>query len=337
MNRFRRLLSLIVLTVIATGGASAVGPVAAGAITTAPAAVGSIAITSHGANRIVQSTGNLYWTENQSASSGFQTSLVWRASKSNTPGHEIPLYSETRTGRFSFGDVVWAKVGTTFYGYFVANYDDLGVSYIKRIHLSPGTGVTLATTTNMIGTRDLATDGTNLYWADANGLRKMSIGGGPVQTLRSGTTFTRVGLDATRVFYSSGASIYSVPKVGGTSTTQVTGDTTVTSLFVQTSPFTVIHWGEHGGAVRSKSTLSGSITTTHQSTSFTRSVTSVSFDGSHVLWTDCSASNCSVRSQSGNSAPVLLDIACCGVMREVLGDATATFWTDGSTIRKHAT
>ncbi len=53
----------------------------------------------------------------------------------------------------------------------------------------------LATSPAAIGNRDLVTDWSSLYWADAHGIRKMAITGGTVHTLVSGQTFAHLGLD----------------------------------------------------------------------------------------------------------------------------------------------
>ncbi len=95
----------------------------------------------------------------------------------------------------NFEAITYANVGGTWYGYFVANYPSQNESQIKRVPLTGGAAVVLATSPAAIGNRDLVTDGSSLYWADADGIRKMAVTGGTVQTLVSGQTFAHLGLD----------------------------------------------------------------------------------------------------------------------------------------------
>jgi hypothetical protein len=80
----------------------------------------------------------------------------------------------------------------------------------------------------------------------------------------------------------------------------------------------VIYWGDAGGAVRSH----------------VRVTTSVYFDGTRVLWTDCGSSGnqCSVRKRQGGTTTI---VSSGGVgAGNVQGDATAMFWGDHS-VRKY--
>jgi hypothetical protein len=158
--------------------------------------------------RVIQSTGNLYWTANQTQA-GMSQVDVFRASKDNKPGQELILYQESQsaTSPVDFAAITYANVGGTWYGYFVANYPAEAESQIMRVPLAGGAGVVLAISPAVIGDRDLMTDWSFLYWADADGIRKMAIAGGPVQTLVSGTAFAHLGLDGSLLYYSSGNSI----------------------------------------------------------------------------------------------------------------------------------
>jgi hypothetical protein len=255
-------------------------------------------------NGLAPSTGNLYWTSDSTAyrvqPSGaitvVYTGHVWRASKSNVPGHEIQLYSEAHDYPVDFQSITWALVGGQYYGYFVANYKSLGISQIKRVSLAGGAATTLVTSPAAIGARDLVNDGSYLYWADAGGIRKMPIGGGPVTTLVAGTTFSHVGLDATRVFYASGASIMTVAKAGGTPSVFVTASSAIRAMYVlPQNPNTQVYWGEANGAVHSYP----SYVTTYQAPAPGVSISSVSVGttnsfGSWVMWGQCVSGSCGV-------------------------------------------
>lgn len=151
--------------------------------------------------RLIQSTGNLYWSSNpwvieiQHASKlNVPAPAIFRASKSSQPGEEVALYTESGTGgewtSSEFGALTFAKVDDEFYGYFVANYTDKSqtTSQIKRIPLGAVTSsghadVLLDPAPATIGLGDLVTDGSFLCWADSEGIRSMPIGGGTVTPL----------------------------------------------------------------------------------------------------------------------------------------------------------
>ena len=128
---------------------------------------------------------------------GISQADVFRASKDNEPGQERILYQQSRpaTSPVDFEAITYANVGGTWYGYFVANYPRQKKSRIMRVPLAGGAAVVLATSPAVIGDRDLVTDWSFLYWADANGIRRMAITGGRVQRLVSGKTFAHLGID----------------------------------------------------------------------------------------------------------------------------------------------
>lgn len=318
---------------VGTVAVAVVGMIApsAPALAAAPTTVATEAPT-----RLVQSTGNLYWTNNFINEFGPSFAGVYRTGKSDTPGSERLLYSESRSdGYFYFGDLAYANVGGSFFGYFAANYVDLGFTQIKRIPLAGGTAVVLATLSTQIGARDLVTDGSFLYWADAAGLRRMSLGGGTVTTLAGGTNLLRVGLDANQVYYSAGTTINSVPKSGGAITQQVVASSAVKSLYVQPAAAagTVIYWAEENASVKSRPV--GGAISTYQGVLTGRHAESASFDGTRVLWSDCSNSgnNCFVRKFQGGSVSVV-STGSVGA-GDVQGDASAMFWGTVSGVNKY--
>ncbi len=245
---------------------------------------------------LIASTGNLYWTSYAIDEFGPDSASVWRASKSNTPGSEVLLYRESGdTADFRyFGSLCYANIGGNWFGYFVANYG--ATSQLKRVPLTGGAAITLATSPGFIGTRDLVTDGATLFWADSAGLRSMPIGGGAVTTMTSGTALSKVVLGATQLFYSDGATLRGVAKAGGVTFGVATDSSAVSALAINASG--VLYWGTLGGAVRSVRPGSGS--STLQNPIAGRQTTSVDYDGNRAVWTDCTYPNtnsCAVRTR----------------------------------------
>jgi hypothetical protein len=321
-RRLRRAAALCVSAAALVAGGGAAEASAAGPFTLANTSV----------DRLAQSTGNLYWTSHYINEFGPSAATVYRASKSTSPGLEQPLYTEYLNGWIYFGDLTYALT-SNWYGYFVANYPQSGVSRIKRVPLTGGSAVTLATSPSFVGMRDIVNDGSYLYWADARGLRKMAIGGGAVTTLVSSTTISSVGLNASRVYYSSGASILSIAKTGGASTLHATTSSAITTMHIQLASIgTVVYWGEQNGSV--KSIGAGSFAT-YQGALAGRRTWSVSYDGSRVLWTDCTYPNgngCAVRKRQ---SWVTTTVASGGVGADnVQGDSGAMFYSD-SLLKKY--
>jgi len=291
-------------------------------------AAGLSSVSNTDPQRLVQSTGNLYWTNNVLNQVGTSFSSVYRTSKSATPGQETVLYRELHNGRRYFGALTYANVGGVFYGYVAVNDTSNSTSVIKRFPLAGGAATTIVTSPGFIGTRDLVNDGTSLFWADAGGLRSAPISGGAAQTRVSTNTIAWLALDATRVFFTSGSTVRSVPKTGvPVVTTQVSAPTTVTALHVRTSGTPTLYWGLRNDELKSRP-LSSTVVTTWQAAAPGRQVTSVSSDGTRLLWTTCSLTldACSVVKRSGFSTVVVATERVDA--RDVQGDATAMFWGD---------
>jgi surface antigen len=283
-------------------------------------------------HRLIQSTGNLYWTAGLTVQ-GRSTAVVYRASKSNEPGQEQVLYQEVSlpASRADFEAITYANVGGTWYGYFVANYASYPSqheSQIKRVPLTGGAAVVLATSPAAIGNRDLVTDGSYLYWADAGGIRKMAITGGPVQTLVPGQGFAHLGLDGSVLYYSSGNSILNVPTSGGASATYVSGASTVTAIYPPSAAQGLL-WAEADGSVNRYD--GGDIYNELQLPAAGVSVTSVSAAGNYVLWTDCSAQGCQL---DGDDSGGIVSMPISGNPVDVQGDAGAWYWSDSSGLEK---
>jgi surface antigen len=281
---------------------------------------------------LIQSTGNLYWTADQTVQ-GRTTAVVYRASKTNQPGQEQILYQELSlpTSRADFKAITYANVAGTWYGYFVANYANYPSqheSQIKRVPLTGGAAVVLATSPAAIGNRDLVTDGSSLYWADADGIRKMAITGGTVQTLVSGQTFAHLGLDGPVLYYSSGNSILTVPTSGGASTTVVSAPSSITAIYPSTA-YGVL-WSEADGSVNG---FDGEIYYQLQPAVAGVSVTSVSVAGNNIVWADCFPQWCQVDGEVNGS---VVSVATSGTPVDAQGDAGAWYWGDSGGLEKFA-
>ena len=274
-------------------------------------------------NRLIQSTGNLYWTANKTLD-GISQADVFRASKDNQPGQEQILYQESTSTPVDFEAITYANVAGTWYGYFVANYPGQNESQIKRVPLTGGAAVVLATSPAVIGNRDLVTDGSFLYWADADGIRRMAIAGGPVQTLVSGTTFAHLGLDGPVLYYSSANSILHVPTSGGASTTVVSAASAITALYPPSATNGNVYWGEANGSV---SLFPGPRDAVDQlqAPGAGVSVTSVSVADNYILWGDCLAEACKVDGYDNGN---IVSVPTSGPPVDVQGDASAWYWGD---------
>ena len=284
-------------------------------------------------HRLIQSTGNLYWTADQTVQ-GLSHAVVYRAAKTNEPGQERILYQELSLplSRVDFEAITYANVAGTWYGYFVANYATYPFqheSQIKRVPLAGGAAVVLATSPAAIGNRDLVTDGSFLYWADAGGIRKMAITGGTVQTLVSGQTFSHLGLDGPVLYYSSGNSILTVPASGGASTTIISAPSPITAIYPPSTANGLV-WGEANGSVGFDG---GDIYTQLQPPVAGISVTSVSVAGNYILWADCFPQWCQV---DGNDNGSVVSVATSGTPVDAQGDAGAWYWGDSAGLEKFA-
>jgi surface antigen len=311
-------------------------------------------------DRLVQSTGNLYWTADQTQD-GTSQADVFRASKDNEPGQERALYQESLPASsrpVDFEAITYANVGGTWYGYFVANYPWQDESQVMRVPLAGGTAVVLATSPAYIGNRDLVTDGSSLYWADAGGIRRMAIAGGTVHTLVPGGTFAHLGLDGRVLYYSSRDSILLVPTTstapvallrgiapgaGGfgenASTTVVSAASAITAIYPPTATDGNVYFGEANGSVNLFPGPFGSVYQL-QAPGAGASVTSVSVADNYVVWGECFARPAAaapglpggpwqtpcrvVGYDNGN----FVSMATSGPAVDAQGDAGAWYWGD---------
>jgi hypothetical protein len=290
------------------------------------------------------STGNLYYTSVTNGGDILAPNpSVWRTGKTSTPGSEFLLYQETTSigDPAYFGSITWALVGGSYYAYFVANYGVLGSggrSLIKQIPLAglSSTATVLNTSpVNLpyIGNNDLETDGTSLYWTDANGLEKMPIGGGAVATIVAGSLGPRLSLSGSTVYFSEGAGIYEFYRQRLVNYVMhvAQAPATVTSLYYD-APSNTLYWGESGGGVRRAVALLGSTQFTFQTPTTGHTIPDVGFDGTNVLWLDCDPAafppgyGCEVQSYTGGT---LTTVQSNGNGSPTLQwDSTSMYWGD---------
>jgi hypothetical protein len=240
-------------------------------------------------SRLIQSTGNLYWTANRFTPSGQWVASVYRTSKQAIPGQERVLFQMAHHGELAFGALAYAKNGSTYYGFVVVNNLLAQTSEILRFPLGGGAGQVLAPSPTYIGQRDLITDGSTLFWADASGLRSISTQGGTLTTLVNGTGIVKVAMGTTHVYYATGTHIRAVRKTGGSIVAVATTDTDVTALFVRPATNSSVYWGESNGSVRSL-VFGLPIRHTYQQPTAGKKIRSVASEGSAVVWADCSPS-----------------------------------------------
>jgi hypothetical protein len=279
---------------------------------------------------LILSEGNLYFTSHDAAGA-----TVWRTAQTSIPGQETILYWEQGA---RFGDIVFAKVDNSFFGYFFAR--KLSVITIRRVPLTGGAATVLATVTNVDvenSHRNLVTDGVNLYWQDDLAVRKMPIRGGAITVLdktRPNTPTAGIALQNGRLIYASVDDIRFVP-TGGAIT-----DPSVRTIAKASSPVTALHavsngvyWGERSGAVRLKV---GSMTTTLPSTPnlIPTSISTNGFTaGAAQAWTQCGSQSCRIHFEfpglSGPSMAISADAL--GVTVTSSGNV---FWGDATGVHR---
>ncbi len=314
-------------------------PVAAIAAPAAQADTSELAASSPAG--LIQSTGNLYWTANSRGAGNDYVGTVYRASKSNLPGQETVLYQEQSASPLDFGKIKWADVGGQFYAYFVVNYPSKGISKIKRVSLAGGPAVTLHKSPAPVGDRQLVTDGTNLYWADAAGVREMPVGGAAtVKTLVHGTTFQNVALDNAYVYYTSivtgpdGVPEGNLNRIkkngnGGPALELATPDAGIEALDTLALPaFTEYYLGLTNGTVEEGTTLGG-ISDVLQAESVGTEITSISRDATNgdILWGEddfLDGFDLAVEFRAGSTGAVVTDAP----PLDIQGDGAASYWGD---------
>ncbi|HJP94014.1 MAG TPA: hypothetical protein VJ875_18795 [Pyrinomonadaceae bacterium] len=287
-------------------------------------------ISSRKPDGLILSTGNLYFTTHDAAGA-----TVWRTSQTSVPGQETVLYWEAGA---RFGDIVFAQVSGSFFGYFFAQ--NAGIITIKRVPLTGGNATTLVTITNVDianSHRNLATDGVNLYWQDDRAVRKMPIGGGAVTVLDQATPNTPtagIALQVDRVIYASVKEIRFVPKIGAITNPAVRviaqASSTVTALHVVSNG---VYWGERSGPVRVKV---GSTIKTLPSTAnlVPTSISSNGFTaGAMEVWTQCGSQSCLLHIETPVSSGGSIAIGADAIGATVLSSGKI-FWGDAAGVHR---
>jgi hypothetical protein len=281
---------------------------------------------------LIMSTGNLYFTYHDAA-----TASVWRAAQTAVPGQEILLYSEPNT---RFGDIVFAEVDGTWWGYIFATGSG-GTVRIKRVPLTGGAATDLATFTDVDienSHRNLVTDGVNLYWQDVDSIRKMPIRGGTITVLdqaRPNTPTAGLALQNGNIIYASVADIRFVP-TGGTTTppsarTIVTASGRVLALH---AVLNFVYWGDESGGVRVITSGSTPVNLPSAHLWATSISTSVRGGVYAQAWTQCNSQSCKLHFDIPSGESSMYDID--PDARDVsINDAGIVFWGDAAGVHRH--
>src|SRR5437870_5076999 len=104
-------LSLFLLSASRPGKNAAAFHTSGGRIVSAAAPANTL-VSFHKPDGLILSEGNIYFTSHDAA-----LATVWRTAQGSSPGHESVIYCEPGA---RFGDIVFAKVGGNFFGYFFA-------------------------------------------------------------------------------------------------------------------------------------------------------------------------------------------------------------------------
>ena len=281
---------------------------------------------------LILSTGNLYFTYHDAA-----TASVWRAAQTAVPGQEILLYSEPGA---RFGDIVFAEVGGAFFGYLFCDAGG-GTASIKRVPLTGGAATVIATVTDVDienSHRNLVTDGINLYWQDAESVRKVLIGGGAVTVLDPATPNTPtagLAIQGGNLIYASVADIRYVPLTGATTPpsarTIVTASQRVVALH---SVLEFVYWGQEDGTIRVVTGGSQEVIASNPGYLATSITTSTRGGVYAQAWTLCNNVSCLLHFDvpSGEDSLYTIGSNALGVAIAPSGNV---FWGDSGGIHQH--
>jgi hypothetical protein len=270
--------------------------------------------------RLVQSTGNLYWTDNSSVGSRTH-SVVYRNSKPGGPSQKRAIYTLNGIRR-DFGAVAFARGGKSFRFWVVVNDRRANGSSIRQF---AGPDRRSIASPKLIGSRDLVTNGRQLFWADAGGVRRVSVSGGRPTTLFTGKGIRGLALAGNHLYFAQGKLIYR---------TNVTGPPS-TRLFVRTAAHvndlhgwrSTVFYGLSNASVWSRT---GASTLRLQPPRAGYTVSSVSHDGRNPLWSTCTSANCTIRYWGRSTV-----ISSGPRTHDVQGDSSWAFWADRTSVRRH--
>lgn len=306
---------------------------------------------------VVESTGNLYWTRNTlsgGAAPGGSLPLRWtgrvyRAGKANAPGQETVLYSETGSGYgSSFGNITFANYGGVWYGYFIANYR-VGGAYIKRVPLDGSSGAVVLGSGNTLASvsSPLLCDGTYLYFYGAGGMYAETLDGSRVYDLGPVGGITSFGFDSQHVYFAAGTTVYRAykPNVSTYYSAIATTSSPVTALAVAPGATgdaaTVVYWGAGGSVSQYTQSMGvqGFASPGGAGLVNPATVTSMSFDGTNVLWTwndNTNSNNWVVYKLSASLSlghGTLTYVGNTGA-RSVMGDASRIFYINNTALER---
>ncbi len=310
---------------VAAFGAIAGGALSASATNEAVSATAPKVVAAASVQRLVQSTGNLYWTSNVKVTSTLWQARVYRTGKTSLPGQEKVIYSFYHTGNVSIGSLAYALTGGVWYGYVVVN--QAGTSRIVRFPLAGGLGTVRRAGLPYIGVgRDIHSDGTYLYWHDLYGIRRMPIVGtsGPT-TIYAGTLVNDTSLAGNHLYFARGNAVYRIWKWGGGLTGVAAGTSTVTSVAARAySLYGTVSWSQYNGTVRK--TYKGFINATYTLQGLTPGfhARSVDDNGSRTVWVNDGASYDALRTKTLSGA--LTTIQYQTKLGDVTADAAATHY-----------
>lgn len=315
----------------------------------AEALTGPTAVANMSPSGIVESTGNLYWTRNSFTvfpRRGY-SAQVFRAAKTNVPGQETVLYSESSISPFNFGNITFAMVNGVWYGYFIANYRT-GGTYIKRVPLDGSSGAVtlgLANTTISAGS-PLATDGSHLFYYGPDGMYAMTMDGLNGYRYSSVTNVSALGIDALHIYWAEGTNVYRALKppyspyttLIATTTDPVTQisvlpgspDDNTTTVYYASGQY-VSQWSQTNGAALFTGAYGFGFVNPVTATSL-----SVSSGGTNVVWTWCdTSSHCWVGYRGENDFIGFGTITSVAAgARQAVGDATRIFYVDNSAFER---
>ena len=293
---------------------------------------------------LILSTANIYFTSHDYTSGGTTNAKVWRTAQTAAPGQEAYLCGELGAW---FGDIVFANVGGTFYGYFFATAAAVGrpVS-IKRVPLAPVPGGHTATAVahdldlfDIRNThRNLVTDGSFLYWQDSSAVRKMPIGGGPSIVLDESAAVPNaptagLAMQGKNLIYASLNDIRYVPADGSAVTpphlrTIVTATSRVTALH---AIYNGVYWGEENGKVKVK--VGNSITTLASAPGFRSTSISTNESTNCRVWSECGGSS-GCRLQFRYSANNWFSAIGTGAHGVTITSENNVFWADAAGVHR---
>jgi hypothetical protein len=298
---------------------------------------------------LVESTGNLYWTENRSTI--FPRSYnaqVYRAAKTNTPGQEVILYQESSSTPFNFSNITFANYGGVWYGYFIANYR-VGGAYIKRVPLDGSSGAVILGSGNTLASvsSPLLCDGTYLYFYGAGGMYAETLDGSRVYDLGPVGGITSFGFDSQHVYFAAGTTVYRAykPNVATYYSAIATTSSPVTALAVAPGATgdaaTVVYWGAGGSVSQYTQSIGvqGFASPGGAGLVNPATVTSMSFDGTNVLWTwndNTNSNNWVVYKLSASLSlghGTLTYVGNTGA-RSVMGDASRIFYINNTALER---